>query len=209
MGSTTLPSTEVVTWFLAAGGIDRGPHGFLPARHCVALGPKVNSRVLGSRSMPQLTAGYQQAAPAVPAACVLRPLGPCRAGQEARRTRMPSAQRGGQQVRNASQGHRSGQRAVPLVARPQAAGGPHGRGARQRTQQQLRHVRRRTRPLLPGTRRGGGNWLAGQRSNATEATPLEGPRPRGWHATAEHGPPVLARAGVGQTHRTRAACPRL
>ena len=39
----------------------------------------------------QVTAGCQQAVPAVPAPCVQQPLAPCPAKQYARRTRMPSA----------------------------------------------------------------------------------------------------------------------
>ena len=49
---------------------------------------------------------------------------------------------------------------------------------------------------------------AGQRSSAAEAMPLEGPRLWGWPAADDRGPPVSARAGVGQTRQTRAACPR-
>ena len=106
-----------------------------PSQALCSLGPQGIQPHVGQL---QLTAGHQQAVPAV-----------------------PSGQRSGQQVRNASQSRRSGQQAVPSAACPQAAGGPHGRGARQCTQQQRRHLRRRTPPLLPETRRGGGNWLAG------------------------------------------------
>ena len=92
---------------------------------------------------PQLTAGCQQAAPAVHAACAPPPLVPYPAGQEVRRTRMPSVLRGGLTAQNASRGRQSVQQAVLSAGRPPAAGGPHGREAQRCTQQARRRARRR------------------------------------------------------------------